>query len=99
MSVRVHAVGRTDVPPFVMPDRFRHEITYFAVDRPPTGAAAGPGEWWIDRGEAETIRDDGVIRLASPLDSAIRAEVELSEEQEAWLDWLFANDVWHVRLE
>lgn len=98
MSVRVYAVGRPELPPFPMPARFRHEVPYFADDRSPAGAT-GPGEWWIDRAKAEAVRDDGVLRLVSPLDSSMRAEVELSEEQEAWLDWLFEHDVWHVRLE
>ena len=29
MSTFVHAVDRLDLPPLEMPDRFRHDITYF----------------------------------------------------------------------
>jgi hypothetical protein len=39
-----------------------------------------------------------VLLLVSPLDSENQAEVELSEEQEAWLEWLVAHGIQHVRL-
>lgn len=99
MSVRVVAVGRSELAPFPMPERFRHEITYFAVDHAPEGESLGPGEWWIDRAEAESTLTDGVVRLVSPLDSESRAEIEISEEQEAWLAWIVEQGVTRVRLE
>ncbi len=58
-----------------------------------------PGEYWVRLADARTCLDDGVVRLVSPLDSATKAEIELSEEQEAWLEWMVANGVEHIRLE
>src|SRR5690606_21682905 len=99
MAVRVVAVDRPELAPFTMPERFRHEITYFASDHAPAGEALGPGEWWVDRPEAETVLTDGVVRLVSPLDSESRAEIEITEEQEAWLAWVIEQGVTRVRLE
>jgi len=99
MPVRVFAVDRDDVPPAVMPDRFRHEITFFARDAAPPGETPDAGVWWIDGDEAGAVLEDGVVRIASPLDSDVRAEIELTEEQEAWLEWIVRNGIRRVRLE
>ena len=42
--------------------------------------------------------DEGVFYLVSPLDTANMTEVELTEEQEALLQWLKDQNVQHVRL-
>lgn len=100
MSVRVFAVSRPDFPPFMMPDRFRHDITYFVTSVGPTGAPndLAEGEWWVRLDDAREIFDAGVIRIVSPLDSASTAELEITEEQEAWLRWMIENRIEHVRL-
>src|SRR5262245_2820532 len=99
MSVVVEAVGRTDVPPVTMSDRFRTEIAYFmSLPEEPGVPALGPGEYWVAQERARQWLDEGVFRLVSPLDSESRAEIELSEEHEAWLEWLVKHGVEHVRL-
>jgi hypothetical protein len=97
--VWVQAVDRDDVPPLEMPARFAHDIAYFMTPPGERGAPKLPaGEYWIDLEDARRWLEDGVMLLVSPLDSENRAEVELSEEQEAWLEWLLAHNVQHVRL-
>ena len=99
MPVLVHAVGRPEIAPFSMPDRFRHEITFFMTVAGEAGVPKLPaGEYWILLAESKRALDDGVVRVVSPLDSATKAEIELSEEQEAWLEWMVKNIVEHVRL-
>jgi hypothetical protein len=99
MSVLVFAVARPELEPFRMPDRFRHEITYFMTISGEGGIPKLPaGEYWIKLVDAKTSLDEGVVRIVSPLDSASRAEIELSEEQEAWLEWMVNSGVEHVRL-
>jgi hypothetical protein len=39
------------------------------------------------------------VRTVSPLDSDSKAEIELTEEQEAWLEWMLTHEVQHVRVE
>ncbi len=101
MTTRITAVDHPEVPAFVMPDRFRRDVTYFAT---PAGVQDAPStlpeqEYWIRAEDARRFLDDGVITIVSPLDSASRTEIELTEEQERWLEWLVQHGVQHVRLE
>lgn len=101
MPTLVVAVNRPEVPVCPMPERFRHDIVYFATppgvqDAPP---ALNPGEYWIRADDARRILDDGVITIVSPLDSAARTELELTEEQETFLQWLLEHQVQHVKVE
>lgn len=101
MPVRVIAVDQPGAPPLVMPDRFRHDVTYFAT---PAGTQDAPAqlperEYWIRADDARTIHEAGVITIVSPLDSAARTEIELTEDQERWLEWLLRHGVQHVRIE
>lgn len=98
--VQVHAVGKQDLPPFEMPDRFKTQIVYFMTPAGEPGVPAlGPREYWIRGEEARQWLHDFVVSVVSPLDAASKAEFELTEEQEAWLEWMVAHDVQHVRLE
>lgn len=98
--MRVHAVGRPELAPLEMPARFKHDIAYFMT---PSGDRDVPplptGEYWIMADDARRWLDDGVLLLVSPLDSESKAEVEISEDQERWLEWLVEHNVQHVRLE
>ncbi len=98
--MKVFAVNKPDLPPLVMPARFRTEIVYFTT---PSGAHGVPelpaGEYWIRQDDAKQFLDDGAVFVVSPLDAASKAEVELTEDQESWLEWLVANQIEHVRLE
>jgi hypothetical protein len=99
MAVLVHAVSRPDLAPFPMPDRFRHEITFFMTVTGEAGVPKLPaGEYWVRLTDSMSTLDDGVVRVVSPLDSATKAEIELSEEQEAWLEWMIKSSIEHVRL-
>src|ERR1700685_2237101 len=95
MTVRVYAVGRPDLAPFQMPDRFRHDITYFVTSSGEAGAPAdlADGEWWVRLADAREIAEEGTIRIVSPLDSQSTAELEITEEQEAWLRWMVENGI------
>jgi len=100
MPVRVLAVEQTELPAFTMPDRFRHDVTYFMTPSGERGAPAlAKGEYWINASDARRWLADGVLELVSPLDSTKSAEVEITEEQEAWLEWLLAHGVERIRLE
>jgi hypothetical protein len=98
--MQVSAVGRTDVPAIDMPPRFKHDVAYFMT--PPGDRDAPklpPGEYWIDLADARQWLADGVFQVYSPLDSTKQAEIEISAEQEEWLEWLLANQVSHIRVE
>ena len=99
MPTLVYAVTRPELPPMPMSDRFRHEVTYFR-SLPGEGNVPNlpPGEFWVSAASVERWLDDGVFYIVSPLDSARPAEIELSEEQEQWLEWMARNQVEHIRL-
>jgi hypothetical protein len=100
VTVRVHAVDRPELAPFAMPDRFRHDVTYFVTSPGESGAPdhLGEGEWWVGQADAQRIFDEGTIRIVSPLDSTSTAELEITEEQEAWLRWMIDNGIERIRL-
>jgi hypothetical protein len=98
--MRIVAVDRPDLAPLEMPARFKRDIAYFMT---PAGQRGAPqqmpaGDYWIDPIEARRWLDEGVLEVISPLDSSRKAELEITEEQENWLEWLLAHDVRHVRL-
>jgi hypothetical protein len=97
--MRVYAVDRSDLPPLEMPSRFRRDIHYFMT--PPgehNAPKLPPDEYWIRLEDTRRWLEEGMLLLVSPLDSENQAEVEISEDQEKWLEWLLANQVQHVRL-
>ncbi|HUY88295.1 MAG TPA: hypothetical protein VMV10_06150 [Pirellulales bacterium] len=100
MATLVYAVSQPDLPPFKMSDRFRHEIAYFMSLPGEQGAPmVAEGEYWVSEENTRRWLDEGVLSLVSPLDSENRTEVELSEEQEAWLEWMLNHKVERVRLQ
>jgi hypothetical protein len=58
----------------------------------------GENEYWFAESDVARWLDEGVFYLVSPLDTANMTEVELTEEQEALLNWLRKNRVQHLRL-
>lgn len=98
--MRVVAVDQPEAPPFQMPARFRTDVAYFMT---PGGSEGVPPlkeyEYWIRLEDARRWLDDGGVEVVSPLDAEAKAEIELTEEQEAWLEWLIEYEIQHVRLE
>jgi hypothetical protein len=101
MPTLVYAVAKPELHPFEMPGRFKHDITYFVTRAGAQGVpeTIATGEWWVRREDAQRFYDDGVVRIVSPLDSANSVEVEITEEQEAWLKWMVQHEIEQVRLE
>ena len=100
MPIRVHAVDRPNLPPLVMPERFRQDIKYFVANPGEPGVPPlGAGEFWVRLEEARSTLDEGAIRVVSPLDSDNRTEIELSEDLERWLQWMVDNEIQHMRLQ
>lgn len=82
-----------------MSDRFRHEITYFmSLPGEPGVPPLAEGQYWVPLAKSKAWLDEGVFHLVSPLDSENQTEVELSEEHEAWLEWMVANQIERIRL-
>lgn len=99
MPILVYPVDKPEIAPLQMPDRFRQEITFFMTMDGENGIPKLPrGEYWVNLADAKSFLDEGVVRIVSPLDSDNHTEIEISEEQEYWLEWMTANSIEHVRL-
>lgn len=97
--VQVIPIDQPSVAPLTMPDRFRKEIVYFMS--PAEGDAAptlGKNEYWIQAHDAAKWLDDGFFSLVSPLDAESVAEIELSEDQEIWLEWMVQHNICTVKI-
>lgn len=98
MSTKVYASDYPELLPFEASDRLRHEVAYFMSVPGEHGVPKlGEDEYWIDAVNARRWLDEGVISVVSPLDSENQTEVELSEEHEAWLEWMLAHQVSRIR--
>lgn len=94
----VHAVGKS-IPPHKMPDRFRTDVAYFMTPSGDHGVPPlPPGEYWVRLEDARRWLYDLVVPVVSPLDAQSVSELELTDEQEAWLEWMIANEIEHVRV-
>lgn len=99
MATLVYAVAKPELPPLRLSDRFRHDVTYFMTVPGEQGAPKlPPGEYWVRLDEARVWLEDGTLRVVSPLDSENRTELELSEEQEQWLEWMVQHEIEHLRV-
>jgi hypothetical protein len=93
-------VDRPHVLPFMMPARFKTDIAYFMTPAGDPGVPPlGPNEYFIRDEDAKRWLEELVVRVVSPLSAEKQAEIELTEDQEAWLNWLLEHDIQHVRLE
>jgi hypothetical protein len=98
--MKIAAVNQPHVPPLELPARFRMEITFFMTPPGERGAPAklAEGEYWIDLTDARRWLDEGVVYVVSPLDAENKAEIELTEYHESFLQWLVTHNIQHVRV-
>jgi hypothetical protein len=99
-EARLIPLDRPEIEPRRVSSRLRGQLIYFSSPAGGPGVPVlGEGEYYFAAEDVERWLDEGAISLISPLDTANRTEVELSEEQEALLEWLRATGVRHARLE
>ena len=97
--MRVIAVNRSDLSPFSMPARFRTDVTYFITPKGEDGVPElGENEYWVRLEDAKKWLEEFVVLVVSPLSAEVKAEIELTEEQESWLEWMVDNEVQHIRV-
>jgi hypothetical protein len=97
-QLKLVAADRLDVPPLMISARLRSQLVYFMTPPDaPDVPRMGENEYWISQSDAARWLSDGVFQLVSPLDTENMTEVELSEEQEAFLNWLAKHAIQHIR--
>ncbi len=98
-KIVLHPLDHPEVTPQVISPRLRSQLVYFMAAPGQAGVPElAEGEFWFDKAEVATWVKEGVFYLISPLDTANQTEVELTEEQEVLLNWLYRNQVEHVRV-
>ena len=98
--LRIFSTEKPELSPIDMPDRFRMEIVFFMSDPDLPGIPPmGENEFWIDLDSAKRWLDEFVILVVSPLDAESKAEIELTDYQEEFLEWLVSNEIQRVRAE
>ncbi len=98
MTVLIHAVNRPDIVPFPMPERFVHEITFFVAMPGEGGVPKLPArEYWVrlDRCQRFPRRGSRENRFAARQRHESE-KIELSEEQEIWLEWMIKFEIEHI---
>jgi hypothetical protein len=98
--VKIVPIDQPSAGVIEMPDRFRKEIVYFMTPSDTPGAPpCGANEYWVRLADSQRWLEDGIFTLVSPLDAESVAEIELTEDQERWLEWMVSEEVSHIRLE
>jgi hypothetical protein len=99
-TYRLLAVDNPQAPSLEVSTRLRAQLVYFMTppDEPHVPPLAAQ-DYWIDAAHTAQWLAEGVIAVVSPLDEEHQAVVELSEEQEIFLEWLAAYHVQHVRVQ
>ncbi|QEH37347.1 hypothetical protein OJF2_59370 [Aquisphaera giovannonii] len=98
-QIQVVSVEHPDVPPFPISARLRSQLVYFMSSPGRDGMPAlGEGEYWIARDDITRWLMEGVFQLVSPLDTEKATDVELTDEQDAFLNWLEKSRTQHIRV-
>jgi len=94
------SLDHPEIAPLPVSPRLRSQLVYFmAAPNAPGAPPLGENEYWFDREEVTRWVMEGVFYLVSPLDTQNMTEVELTEEQDALLNWLETNHIQHVRVD
>jgi len=98
-QVKILSLDHPEVPPLEISNRLRSQLVYFMTPPDAPGIPTlGEDEYWISRADVTHWLMEGVFLLVSPLDTDNMTEVELSEDQEAFLSWLDRYKIQHIRV-
>jgi hypothetical protein len=98
-QLRLFSVDRPEVAPLTISARLKGQLVYFMTPPLTEGLPhLDEDEYWFTKNDVATWLAEGVFHLVSPLDSANTTEVELTEEQEAFLSWLDRHQIERVRV-
>ena len=94
------AIDKPTVDPYEISQTLRGQLHYFTE-----GASArqwehsgDPNAFFFPLELTSELYDEGVFYVTSPLDDQNQAEIEITEEQEDFLDWLISNQIEKVKV-
>jgi hypothetical protein len=96
----VFAVDQPALEPYEISQMLRGQLHYFTEG---TGSRGGKesgnsDEFFFPLHLTSELFEEGVFYVISPLDDQNQAEIEITEEQEDFLDWLVSNKIERVRI-
>ena len=94
------ALDKPTLEPYEISGILRGQLQYF------TEGASGsqwehsedPNAFFFPLELTSELFDEGVFYVTSPLDDQNQAEIEITEEQEDFLDWLVSNKIEKVKV-
>jgi len=100
MAYQLVPIDNPAAPPLVISARLQSQLVYFMTppDEPHVPPLQ-PTDYWIDAAHSAQWFADGVFELVSPLDEEHPTVIELSEEQEVFMEWLTTHNIQHIRVQ
>ena len=97
---RLVPVDNASAPPLEISARMRSQLVYFMTPADePQVPPLQDHDYWIDARQTAQWLEEGALEVVSPLDEEHQAVVELSEEQEIFLEWLAEHQIQHIRVQ
>ena len=93
----VSPIGKPEIEPFEITAELRTQLQYFT-----TGETRDPkklNEYFFPLLRTRGLLEDGVFYMVSPLDSQNQSEIEITLEQEIFLEWIVEKEVENIRVE
>ena len=92
----VHAVDKPELKPYEVSRTLRGQLHYFTEGE--IRSRENPNDYLFLLERTTQLLDEGVFYVTSPLDDQNRAEIEITDEQEDFLNWLVSNEIERVRV-
>ena len=94
------AVDKLDLEPYEVSRMLRGQLHYFTegASSRQWDESEDPNAFFFPLELTSELFEEGVFYVTSPLDDQNQAEIEITEEQEDFLDWLVSNKIEKVRV-
>lgn len=90
------AVDKPELEPYEISRTLRGQLHYFTEGEIRDNNR--PDDYFFPLEHTSELLDAGVFYLISPLDDRNRAEIEITAEQEVFLEWLVSNEIERVHV-
>ncbi len=92
----VYAVDKPNLKPYEISRTLRGQLHYFTEGE--IRDREKPNDYFFPLERTSELLDEGVFYITSPLDDQNQAEIEITEEQEDFLEWLVSNRIERVHV-
>ena len=93
----VKSIGTPEIEPYEITAELRKQLQYFTTGE--TRDPEKPNEYFFPPLRTKELLEDGVFYMVSPLDSQNQSEIEITLEQEIFLEWIVEKEIENIRVE